>query len=68
MIEVWRAFIQQPLENGAQNEGQRTCSQIAPLTQQTLHAVSNHLHILAAEDLAGQDDVNDVIFAEPMEV
>jgi hypothetical protein len=30
--------------------------------------VFNDLHVLASEDLTGQDDVNDVIFTEPMEV
>ena len=67
-INVRRASIQQGFEDRTQDKRCRTFSHIAPLAQQTLHAVSNHLHVLAAKYLAGKNDINNVIFAEPVEV
>ena len=68
LIEVWRALKQQGFKDGAQDTGSSAFSRVAPLVQQVLHAVSNHLHVFAAKDLARQDDIHSVVLAEPVKV
>ena len=67
LIEVRRTNEQQGLTDGSQYS--LLCSaQIPPSGKGFLHTLRNDVHVLAAKDLAGQNDINNMIFTELVEI